>query len=151
MAETSIAPRVARFGVFELDLRSHELRKKGLRIKLQEQPCHILAILLDHPGELVTREELRDALWPSDTFVDFNHSLNSAIMRLREVLGDSSENPRFIETVARRGYRFIAPVDSGLGSGKEEPLSPVAELPQKSELTPFRASPGAPSKELPQE
>ena len=118
-ANTTSTPRIVRFGLFELDLRTHELRKKGLKIKLQEQPCHILAILLEHPGEITTRDELRNALWPSDTFVDFNHSLNSAIMRLREVLGDSSENPRFIETLSRRGYRFIAPVDETISTEAE--------------------------------
>jgi TolB-like protein/DNA-binding winged helix-turn-helix (wHTH) protein/Tfp pilus assembly protein PilF len=103
--------RLLRFGVFELDLRSKELRKRGLKVKVQEQPCHILGVLLSHAGEIVSREELRNRLWPSDTFVDFDHSLNTAIMRLREVLGDSSENPIFIETISRRGYRFIAPVE----------------------------------------
>ena len=124
-------PRIVRFGLFELDLRTHELRKKGLKIKLQEQPCHILAILLEHPGEVITRDELRNALWPSDTFVDFNHSLNSAIMRLREVLGDSSENPRFIETLSRRGYRFIAPVDDTISVETEQ--HPVVSFPPLSE------------------
>lgn len=109
--EITTSARIIKFGLFELDLRSCELRKKGLKIKLQEQPYQILSLLLEHPNQAVTREELRHALWPSDTFVDFNHSLNSAIMRLREVLGDSSENPVFIETLSRRGYRFIAPVD----------------------------------------
>src|SRR5229473_1876207 len=92
-------------------LRFGELRKHGIRIKLQEQPCQILAILLEHRGEMVTREQLQHRLWPSDTFVDFNHSLNTAVMRLREALSDSSENPRFIETLPRRGYRFLAPVE----------------------------------------
>ena len=100
-----------RFGVFELDLRASELRKKGVRVKLQEQPCQILAMLLERPGEIVSREDLRNRLWQRDTFVDFDHSLNTAIMRLREVLGDSPENPIFIETLSRRGYRFIAPVE----------------------------------------
>ncbi|WP_433983792.1 winged helix-turn-helix domain-containing protein [Tunturiibacter empetritectus] len=86
------------------------LRKKGLRIKLQDQPLHILRVLIERPGEIVSREELRHRLWQPDTFVDFDHSLNTAMMRLREVLGDSSENPRFIETVPRKGYRFVAPV-----------------------------------------
>jgi TolB-like protein/DNA-binding winged helix-turn-helix (wHTH) protein/Tfp pilus assembly protein PilF len=99
-----------RFGTYEFDLRSGELRKHGIRIKLQEQPCQILAILLEHHGEMVTREELQRRLWPSDTFVDFDHSLNTAVMRLREALSDSSESPRFIETIPRRGYRFIAPL-----------------------------------------
>lgn len=102
--------RVLRFGVFEADLQEFQLRRDGLRIRLQEQPFQILSILLDHPGETVTREELRRRLWPADTFVDFDHSLNSSIKKLREALGDDSENPRFIETLHRRGYRFIAPV-----------------------------------------
>jgi cholera toxin transcriptional activator len=99
-----------RFGVFEADLRSGELRKQGARLKLQGQPFQVLVILLQRPGEVVTREELRQALWPQDTFVDFDHSLNTAINKLRSVLGDSGTNPRFVETLARRGYRFIAPV-----------------------------------------
>jgi cholera toxin transcriptional activator len=104
---------VVRFGVFEADLRSGELRKQGLRLKLQGQPFDILAILLQRPGEVVTRDELRQALWPEDTYVDFDHSLNTAINKLRTALGDSGSNPRFVETLARRGYRFIAPVTVG--------------------------------------
>jgi TolB-like protein/DNA-binding winged helix-turn-helix (wHTH) protein/Tfp pilus assembly protein PilF len=100
-----------RFGSFELDLRAGELRKQGVKIKLQEQPFQILAMLLEHPGQVVTREELRSRLWPSDTFVDFDHGLNKAINKLREALGDSAENPRFIETLAKRGYRFLASLD----------------------------------------
>src|SRR5215831_4793918 len=96
-----------RFGVFEADLTSGELRKDGTKIRLQEQPFQILAMLLEHPGEVVTREELRNKLWPADTFVDFDHGLNKAINKLREALGDSADNPRFIETLARRGYRFL--------------------------------------------
>src|SRR5215468_8982520 len=107
------------FGVFEADLRSRELRKKGVRIKLQEQPFHVLTVLLQRPGEVVTREELRDYNSPPDTFVDFDNSLNTAINKLREALGDSADNPRFIETLPRRGYRFIAPVD-GLGVGPND-------------------------------
>ena len=99
-----------RFGVFELDLRAGELRKHGLRVRLQEQPFQVLAMLLEHPGEVVTREELQKKLWPADTFVDFDHGLNKAINKLREALGDSAESPRFVETVARRGYRFLAEV-----------------------------------------
>jgi len=102
--------RVVHFGVFEVDLQEEELRKSGIRIKLQEQPLQILITLLERPGQAVTREELRRKLWPTDTFVDFDHSLNSSINKLREALGDNSENPRFIETLHRRGYRFIAPV-----------------------------------------
>lgn len=99
-----------RFGLFEADLQLPELRKQGRRIRLQTQPFQILEALLEHPGQIVTREELRRRLWPEDTFVDFDHSLNTAVRRLREALGDSPENPIFIETLQRRGYRFIAPV-----------------------------------------
>jgi DNA-binding winged helix-turn-helix (wHTH) protein len=101
---------VLRFGVFEVDLREGELRKQGKRIKIQEQPFHVLTVLLQRPGEVVTREELRNQNWPPDTFVDFDNSLNTAINKLRDALGDSADNPRFIETLPRRGYRFIAPV-----------------------------------------
>src|SRR3981189_3407647 len=104
------SPGILRFGVFEVDVRSGELRKHGARIKLQEQPFHLLTVLLQRPGEVVTREELRNQSWPADTFVDFDNSLNTAINKLREALGDSADNPRFIETLPRRGYRFIAPV-----------------------------------------
>jgi TolB-like protein/DNA-binding winged helix-turn-helix (wHTH) protein/Flp pilus assembly protein TadD len=99
-----------RFGVFELDLRAGELRKRGLRVRLQEQPFQVLTVLLEHPGEVVTREELQKKLWPADTFVDFDHGLNKAVNKIREALGDSAESPRFVETVARRGYRFLAEV-----------------------------------------
>jgi TolB-like protein/DNA-binding winged helix-turn-helix (wHTH) protein/Tfp pilus assembly protein PilF len=101
---------VLRFGAFEVDLQEGELRKSGLRVKLQEQPFQVLVILLERPGKIVTREELRQKLWPSDTFVDFDHSLNSAVKKLREALGDQPDNPRFVETIHRRGYRFLAPV-----------------------------------------
>ena len=111
MEKSQRSPRNVRFGVFEADLAAGDLRKHGLRLKLSEQPFQILAMLLARPGEIVSREELRERLWPSDTFVDFDHGLNNAVMRLREVLGDSSEHPRFIETLPRRGYRFIAPVE----------------------------------------
>jgi len=99
-----------RFGIFELDLRAGELRKHGLRVRLQEQPFQVLAMLLEYPGELVTREELQKKLWPADTFVDFDHGLNKAISKIREALSDSAESPRFVETVAKRGYRFLADV-----------------------------------------
>jgi eukaryotic-like serine/threonine-protein kinase len=105
--------RPARFGAFEVDLRSGELRKHGIRLKLQDQPFLVLAHLLEHPGEVVTREELRLKLWPADTFVDFDTGLNSAIKKLRDALSDSAEEPRYIETLPRRGYRFIAHVDNG--------------------------------------
>jgi TolB-like protein/DNA-binding winged helix-turn-helix (wHTH) protein/Tfp pilus assembly protein PilF len=111
MPPQSQLPRVVRFGTFEVEVPAGELRKNGLKLKLQEQPFQVLCMLLEHPGEVVTREDLRSRLWPGDTFGDFDHGLNGAIKRLRDTLGDSSENPRFVETLARRGYRFIAPVD----------------------------------------
>ena len=111
MSDSVQNPRVLRFGAFEVDAREGELRKSGLRIKLQDQPFQVLVMLLERPGEMVTREELQRRLWPADTFVDFDHSLNSAIKKLREALGDQAENPRFIETLHRRGYRFIASVE----------------------------------------
>jgi cholera toxin transcriptional activator len=106
--------RVARFGVFELDLSAGELRKSGVKLRLQGQPFQVLTLLLERAGDVVTREELRQKLWPSDTFVDFDHSLNTAINKVREALGDSATSPRYVETLARRGYRFIAPVESDL-------------------------------------
>jgi TolB-like protein/Tfp pilus assembly protein PilF len=106
---------VRRFGTFELDLRARELRKGGIRIRLQDQPFEILSLMLERPGEVVTREELRQRLWPEGTFVDFEHSLNAAIKRLRAALGDAADNPRFVETLHRRGYRFIAAVESADG------------------------------------
>lgn len=117
MSPSSQVPRVFRFGVFEVDPREGQLRKSGLRIKLQDQPFQVLVMLLERPGEIVTREELQSRLWPADTFVDFDHSLNSAIKKLREALGDRPENPRFIETLHRRGYRFVAPVETQNSAG----------------------------------
>ena len=114
---TPAAPRVLRFGAFEADLQSRELRKQGMQIKLQEQPFQILAFLLEHAGEIVTREQIRQRLWPTDTFVDVDNSVNAAVNRLREALGDSAESPRFVETVPRRGYRFIADVEEVLSNG----------------------------------
>lgn len=118
-----------RFGTFEADVKSCELRKHGLRLKLSEQPFQVLAMLLEKPGEIITREELRRRLWPCDTFVDFDHGLNNAVMRLREVLGDSSENPRFIETLPRKGYRFIAPVEFISTPHSSDPSSPELRHP----------------------
>src|SRR6516162_813081 len=102
--------KIVRFGIFEVDLVSGELRRTGSLVRLQEQPFQVLVMLLERPGEVVTREQLRTRLWPANTFVDFDHSLNTAVNKLREALGDSASSPRFVETVARRGYRFIAPV-----------------------------------------
>ncbi len=110
-AVASNGTRTIQFGVFEADLRAGELRRNGAKVRLQEQPFQILVMLVERPGEIVTREELRTHLWPADTFVDFDHSLNAAVRRLRDALGDTAENPRFVETVARRGYRFLAPVN----------------------------------------
>jgi cholera toxin transcriptional activator len=109
--QTGPAARVIRFGIFELDLAAAELRKSGVRIRLQEQPFQVLSLMLQRPGEVITREDLRQQLWPADTFVDFDHSLNTAVNKLREALGDSASTPRYVETLARRGYRFIAPVE----------------------------------------
>src|SRR5258707_9634540 len=109
--QASDPPRCLRFGVFEVDLRTGQLTKSGLRLRLQEQPFQVLAMLVERPGELVSREELRSRLWPR-TIVDFDHGLNKAINKIREALGDSAENPRFVETVARRGYRFLADVEA---------------------------------------
>jgi DNA-binding winged helix-turn-helix (wHTH) protein/tetratricopeptide (TPR) repeat protein len=110
MTQAQSSRPVLKFGVFEADLRREELRKRGVKAKLQEQPFRVLALLLERPGEVVTRQDLQKRLWPSDTFVDFENGLNTAIRKLREALGDDSENPEYIETVPRHGYRFIAPV-----------------------------------------
>jgi TolB-like protein/DNA-binding winged helix-turn-helix (wHTH) protein/Tfp pilus assembly protein PilF len=123
-APTSARPLV-RFGTFEVDLTDGELRHKGIKVKLQEQPFRILATLLEQPGTLVTREQLRERLWPADTFVDFEHSLNAAVKNLRRALGDDAENPRFIETVPKRGYKFIA----AIAPSGSEPQRKVIELP----------------------
>jgi DNA-binding winged helix-turn-helix (wHTH) protein len=112
--------RPIRFGVFEVDLKAGELRKNGLKIKLHEQAFQILSLLLERAGEVVTREELRQRLWSADTFVDFDHSLNAAIKKLRQALGDSADSPRFVETLARRGYRFIAPVNQLLQNAEDK-------------------------------
>src|SRR5579864_4624651 len=101
---------IIRFGSFEVDLRAGELRRGGLRVKLSGQPFDVLVALLEKPSQVVTREELHDKLWSQDTFVDFEHGLNKAINKVREALGDDADNPRFIETLPRRGYRFLAPV-----------------------------------------
>jgi TolB-like protein/DNA-binding winged helix-turn-helix (wHTH) protein/Tfp pilus assembly protein PilF len=118
-----------RFGVFELDLRAGELRKHGLRIRLQEQPLQVLATLVQHPGEVVTREELQKMLWPADTFVDFDHGLNKAVNKIREALSDSADSPRFVETVARRGYRFLAEVKAADALSGVPPQTAAPALP----------------------
>jgi TolB-like protein/DNA-binding winged helix-turn-helix (wHTH) protein/Flp pilus assembly protein TadD len=127
MTRLSASAQAVRFGLFELDLTTGELRKQGLRVKLQEQPFQLLAMLLERPRELVTREDIRKKLWPADTFVDFDSSLNSAINKIREALGDSAESPRFIETLPRRGYRFIAPVEEVNGNSIGASLLPAQQ------------------------
>jgi len=119
---------IVRFGVFELDLSAGELRKSGVRLRLQGQPIQVLTLLLERAGDVVTREELRQKLWASDTFVDFDHSLNTAINKVREALGDSASSPRYVETLARRGYRFIAPVVAPVPveAGHREAISAAA-------------------------
>src|SRR6202162_5477082 len=111
MSASASVARVLRFDSFELDLHAGELRKRGVKLRLQGQPLQVLTILLQSAGNLVTREELRSQLWPADTFVDFDHSLHNSIGRIRETLGDSAGIPRYIETLPRRGYRFISPVE----------------------------------------
>ena len=122
MSASDTGFRLLRFGVFELDTHAGELRKRGVRLRLQGQPIQVLATLLNHAGDLVTREQLRNQIWQADTFVDFDHSLHNAIARLRESLGDSAESPRYIETLPRRGYRFIAPVDRVSGKLGSHPF-----------------------------
>src|SRR5579875_3484975 len=114
--ETRQKIRGFRFGVFELDLQARELRRRGLKVRLQQKPLQILELLLEKAGEVVTRRELREKLWP-DTFVGFDRSLNTAVNSLRHALGDSPANPRFVETRSRYGYRFIAPVDTTSRAG----------------------------------
>jgi len=133
MPDTTQAPAVRRFGAFEVNLQSGELRKNGMRLRLSGQPFQILAVLVERPGEVVTREELHSKLWPVDTFVDFDHGLNNAVARIREVLDDSSDTPRYVETIPRRGYRFIAPLADVRSatvpaSAAESKISPTHEI-----------------------
>jgi len=113
VSEVAPSHGVIHFGAFRVDLRTGELRKHGFRVRLQDQPFHILQILLEHPGELITRQELQEQIWPAGTFVDSEKGLDNAIMKLRDALGDSSERPNFVETIPRRGYRFIGNVQNG--------------------------------------
>src|ERR1700756_1807003 len=116
-----ISAQLVKFGLIEVDLHAGELRRQGRKIKLQEQPFQVLAMLLEKPGEAITRAALRQKLWPADTFVDFDHGLNSAVARLREALNDSAERPKYIETVARRGYRFIGQLEQACDAPSLEP------------------------------
>jgi TolB-like protein/DNA-binding winged helix-turn-helix (wHTH) protein/Tfp pilus assembly protein PilF len=133
MREFPSSVRSVRFGVFEVDLRAGELSKKGIRVRLQGQPFLLLITLLKQQGEVVSREELRRTLWPEDTFVDFDHSLGTAVNKLRDVLGDSAANPRFVETLPRRGYRFIAPV---VAVGESEDIPVAGDAPPDRQETP---------------
>src|SRR5579872_6890197 len=138
MAETKA--KLYRFGIFEADAGSGELRKSGVRLRVPEQPFQVLLLLLERPGEVVTRAELQQRLWPADTFVDFDHSLNTIINKLREALSDSASSPRFIETLAKRGYRFLAPVELVVTSSG-------LQTPQVSSQNSL-ARPGAPAASL---
>jgi TolB-like protein/DNA-binding winged helix-turn-helix (wHTH) protein len=138
MSDTSVRTRhLVAFDVYQLDLRSGELSKHGTRINLQQQPQQLLAVLLERPGEVVSRDELRRRLWPDDTFVDFEHGLNAAVKRLRDTLGDSAEAPRFVETIPRRGYRFIAPVvdPTSVAATTIEHAAPLPNVPAATRAT----------------
>ncbi|SRR5579883_1651044 len=121
MATAQNENSIRRFGVFEVDLIAGELRKHGAKIKLQEQPFQVLVMLLEKPGSVVTREEIRARLWGGDTFVDFDQSLNTAVNKVREALGDSASNPHYVETLARKGYRFIAAIESTAENSSSSP------------------------------
>jgi DNA-binding winged helix-turn-helix (wHTH) protein len=123
-----------RVGEFEVDLRCGEVRTDGDKVKLQELPFQILAALMERPGDVVTREEIREKVWPTDTFVDFEHSINTAVKKLREALGDDAENPRFIQTLPRYGYRLIAPVAVAEISGTSGAGIPPAPPPRKQRI-----------------
>ena len=132
MTQQGHSPKIIRFGVFEVDLTAAELRKQGLRLRLQEQPFQVLAALLENPGEVITREDLIRRLWPDGTVVDFDRGLNAAVTRLRQVLSDSAETPRYVETVARRGYRFVAQVEAA----REAALPPQPAATRRSWIWP---------------
>ena len=141
MSVSSEPQSVLRFGVFEADLRAGELRKNGVRVKIQDLPFRTLRLLLGRPHEIVTREEFRQALWPQDVFVDFDRGISSAIKRLRDALGDSADNPIFIETIDRRGYRWIAPThppEVAVGGNAKENEKALAKAPQPSRFSPWR-------------
>ena len=124
----SYSKPLVRFGVFELDLEAKQLHRNGVRIRLPRQPLELLSVLLERPGEVVTREELRRRLWAPEVFVDFEHGLNKSVQKLREALGDSADLPRYIETIQRTGYRFIAPVDRGPNHSTEPRSTELEEV-----------------------
>ena len=141
---------MVRFGLFELDLRAAQLTRNGTKIRLPQQPLQLLSVLIESPGEIVTREQLRQRLWPSDVFIDFDHGLNKSIQKLRDALGDSADSPRYIETIPRVGYRFIAPIRNGTGSREPEadieiprPLQPPPVTPVPPALAAVAGNPGA--------
>lgn len=144
MSSENHSAKFVRFGVFEADLSAGELRKNGARVRLQEQPFQLLAYLLARKGTVVTREELREKLWPADTFVDFDHSLNTAVNKVREALGDSATAPRFVETLAKRGYRFIAPVEWVDGAGASIAAAKSTEVSSRQAETPIDPALGVP-------
>ena len=129
MAEISSA-RLYRFGVFEADRTTGELRRQGIRVKINAQPFQVLLMLLDRPGEVLSREEISRALWSDGTFVDYEHGVNSAVNRIREALGDAASSPRYVETLARRGYRFVAPVQK-INPDQEAPPPPASSEPEQ--------------------
>jgi cholera toxin transcriptional activator len=148
MTEESNGPRSTqryRFGVFEADAATGELRRQGLRVKLNTQPFQVLLMLLDRPGQLLTRDEISRELWPDGTFVDYEHGVNSAINRIREALGDTAVSPRFLETLARRGYRFIAPVEP-IGLGEIQPSSASESQTPREEDHPSSDTPSSRSR-----
>jgi TolB-like protein/DNA-binding winged helix-turn-helix (wHTH) protein/Tfp pilus assembly protein PilF len=126
--------RRVRFGAFEADLAAGELHRQGVKVRLSAQPFSVLAVLLERPGDVVTREDLRQRLWPADTYVDFDHGLNAAVNKLREALGDSAGTPRYIETLPRKGYRFIAPVNANGDHGPAAVATPAAEVPRRTPM-----------------
>src|SRR5450432_4672499 len=138
-----------KFGEFEADLRAAELRKRGHRLKTQMQPFQILVALLERPGDVVTREEMRLRLWPEDTFVDFDHGLNTAVAKLREALGDSAASPKYVETIAKRGYRFLAEVEKveetvASAGIRTNALSDVASTPAATPASPAQGQEAIP-------
>src|SRR5246500_1347596 len=134
MGTTTNTATIWRFGVFEFDTQGVELRRSGVPIKLRDQSSRILVYLLEHAGQMVTREELRQYLWPSDTFAVFDHSQNTAVEKLREALGDSADKPLYIETIPKRGYRFVAPVSSGLAMETRNSPAVPPSLPAVADL-----------------
>jgi len=142
VSEQENPPSAIRFGAFEVNLQAREVHRRGLRLKIEEKPFQILAALLERPGQLITRQELRQRLWNPDTYVDFDRNLNTAMNKLRDTLGDSAENPRFVETLSRRGYRFIYPVE--MAKGASLPTAPEFEAVKSIAVLPFENTSGDP-------